>query len=157
MILILYVATLVPFKFSFVEDGEYKIWEYLDFLIDFLFTIDIFVTIFTPVEINGELETKKCKIFCNYAKTTLIFDVLSVLPMELLLGDASGAGDATRFAKFAKAPRIYKMLKITKLLRALRLKKKKKTCLSKILDIFTKSDMLFITVVPIYLGSFICA
>jgi len=157
MLLILYVATLTPFKFSFIDDGEYMLWEYLDYVIDFFFTVDIFITIFTPIRINNELITSKLLILWNYAKTSLLFDVISILPLDLLIGNSSGAGSVTKLAKFAKAPRIYKMVKITKLLRTLRMSKKKDTFFAKLVIYFSRSDLLMISIVPIYLGSMIVA
>ena len=158
MLLILYVATLTPFKFSFIEDGEFPFWEYIDYVIDFFFTVDIFITLVTPIRVNNELQTSHCKIFLQYAKTTLFFDVISILPLDLIFGQAAGgAGGVTKLAKFAKAPRIYKMMKITKLLRTLRLSKKKDTFFAKCIKYFSRSDLLMISIVPIYIGSMIVA
>ena len=157
MLLILYVATLTPFKFSFIEDGEYPSWEYVDYVIDFFFTVDIVITILTPVTVKNKLITNKWEIFKRYAKTTLFFDVISVFPMELVFSSDSGAGDAAKLAKFAKAPRIYKMMKITKLLRTLRMSKKKDTLFAKLARYFSRSDLIMMSIVPIYIGSMIVA
>jgi hypothetical protein len=158
MLLILYVTTLTPFKFSFVQDGEFPTWEYIDYLIDFIFTIDIFVTLFTPIRINNKLVTNKCLIAWNYAKTTLIFDIVSVIPLDLIFGgDAGSTGGAAKFAKFAKAPRVWKVMRITKLLKTLRMSKKKDTFLSKVARYLSRSDILFISIFPIYIASMIVA
>lgn len=158
MLLILYVATLTPFKFSFVQDGDFPTWEYIDYIIDFFFTVDIFITLFTPIRINNKLVTSKLRILWQYTKTTLFFDLISVLPLDLIFGGAAqGTGGVTKLAKFAKAPRIYKMMKITKLLRTLRMGKKKDTFFSKVVRYFSRSDLLMISIVPIYIGSMIVA
>ena len=158
MILIIYVATLVPFKFSFIENGDFQIWDYMDYCIDMIFFFDIIVTLNTPVLINNELITKRTTIFCNYLKTTLIFDTISVFPFDLIMDDnAPVSGDASRFAKFAKAPRLYKMMRITKLLRTLKMKKNNSNFISRLLLSSLSSDMMFMAIVPMYAGSLILA
>lgn len=159
MMLILYVATLTPFKFSFIEDGDFPTWEKIDYVIDFFFTVDIVITFFTPIKVKGVYVYSKWKIFVNYAKTTLFFDIISVIPLDLILGSTNtgGAGSVTKLAKFAKAPRITKALRVTKLLRTLRMSNKQDTIFAKVVLYFSRSDLLFISIVPIYLMSMIVA
>ena len=51
IIILLYTATVMPFRIAFVDDDEIVIWSIVvDSIIDLLFLLDIFVTFISSYE-----------------------------------------------------------------------------------------------------------
>ena len=46
LILLMYVATIMPFRIAFYDRNE-GFWLYLDYFLDFLFFIDVWVNLFS--------------------------------------------------------------------------------------------------------------
>ena len=69
---------------------------------------------------NGELIVKRCKITKNYLKTWFIIDILSSIPISLILwvtgNDGTNALNA-KFIKLSRLPRLYRLLRLLKLMR----------------------------------------
>ena len=123
LLLIIYVATVTPFKFSFIKEDAYPVWEYGEYLIDLFFAVDIIVTFFTPLFINDELVKKHKLIAKDYLKFWFWLDVFSVIPLQVVISSLNpGIGFID---SMTREPRIYKLLKIVKLSRTLRLRKKR--------------------------------
>lgn len=65
----------------------------------------------------------RCAIFCQYLKTWLLIDLLSVLPIELIIdlftADSTGAQtpedpkNIHQFIRLARISKLYKLVKIT--------------------------------------------
>lgn len=43
IILLIYAALFIPFKISFVDDGEYPTWDIIDYIVDAFFSLDILI------------------------------------------------------------------------------------------------------------------
>jgi len=148
LILIIYVATVTPFKFSFVDENAYPFWEYAEYLIDLFFVADIFVTFFTPLFINDQLIKSHKRIAIDYLKFWFWLDVFSVIPLEILMSNLNpGIGFID---SITREPRIYKLFKIVKLTRTLRLRKKRETIFSKFFRHLGGGEKFILSILPFY-------
>ena len=76
----------VPLKIAFEPRFLYvPLFETLDFLIDFIFFLDILVC-FRTVYLNdrGEWEQSSSQMAIQYVKTTFIVDLLATIPFDQL-------------------------------------------------------------------------
>ena len=103
---------IVPYRISFIET-ESKEWDDFELFIDLCFIFDVFVNCFSAVYINEELVVDNLDIFKLYAKGWMIMDILSAIPLNLIIS-GSHWGAMTKLVKF---PRMYRVLKFTKILR----------------------------------------
>ena len=79
------MVLVLPVRFSFVEE-EYPLWNYFDYAIDFLFTVDIFLNFNTAFyNDNEELVDSRWKIAKNYLKFWFWVDSISILPLHLVI------------------------------------------------------------------------
>jgi len=135
----------------FVDDGEYPVWEYLDYLINFIFALDIIVNFFTPIIDKEKIIFSHKLIALSYLKMWFWIDFLTVIPMDLLLGNNT---DYSIFLRLSKLPRLYRFVRGAKLLRTIKLNQSgKKTFLSKFINYFTKSESAMMSIVPVFLLS----
>lgn len=86
MLLVFYVAIVVPYKLAFSLE-ETKTTKIISYLIDFSFFIDIILTFFTAYfdEPNCTMVETYKEIGLNYLKGWFIFDVISIFPFELCI------------------------------------------------------------------------
>lgn len=88
--------------------------------LDVCFTFDIFITLNTALQIEGEkgLITDRKSIFQTYLKGMLIMDILAVIPFYLVTESQGGRSSAfIRFIRLAKLIRIFRASKILKVLK----------------------------------------
>ena len=114
----IYVATLVPWKICFLDEGEFPAWEYFDYFIDFLFVIDLVLNFFTPIIRKEKIIFSHKVIALNYLKMWFWIDFFSVLPFNLLLSGAST--DYSILLRISKVPRLYRFMRGAKMLRAIK-------------------------------------
>ena len=80
--LLMYTATLVPFRTIFLDDEESGtfLW-YFDMLVDLLYFVDLILNFFMAFEDpDKKIETKLKKIASNYLHTWFFLDFLSCIP-----------------------------------------------------------------------------
>jgi hypothetical protein len=69
LFLLLYTATIMPFRISFIEFHFLDYWHYADIIVDAFFFIDVIIhcmsTYYTE---NGILERNRYRIICRYAR-----------------------------------------------------------------------------------------
>ena len=146
-LLILYVAMISPFKISFIEDDDFPWWTYFDYFIDIFFFLDIVFTFFTPYYNKYELVVSKKKIASNYLSLWFWLDLTSIIPFEL----ARNTNNVLRiFLELLQFQRLYRLLKVTKMLKTLRIERKGDTVFGRLLMRMSKSDSIFINILPIY-------
>eukprot|EP00753_Platysulcus_tardus_P010635 PLAT292.1.p1 GENE.PLAT292.1~~PLAT292.1.p1 ORF type:complete len:1000 (+),score=400.29 PLAT292.1:39-3002(+) len=131
LLMLLYVATVIPFRVAFVDGGECnplhdgsicfsQPWFVLDFVLDLLFFVDIAVSFNTAFQTRlGALEWDRKRIALNYARTWLILDIVATFPVYLLTG--SQANRLGRLARLPRVLRLFRMLRLIKLVRVIRL------------------------------------
>eukprot|EP01006_Ploeotia_vitrea_P017570 TRINITY_DN48773_c0_g1_i1.p1 TRINITY_DN48773_c0_g1~~TRINITY_DN48773_c0_g1_i1.p1 ORF type:complete len:542 (+),score=56.35 TRINITY_DN48773_c0_g1_i1:27-1652(+) len=74
---------VVPLRIGFRLEA-WKGWLGCDILTDCLLIADVFICALTTYEVDGEVIRDRRAILRNYLRTWLFFDVVSVLPLELL-------------------------------------------------------------------------
>ena len=149
LLLMIYVVTLVPWKICFVEDGEFPLWEYFDYFIDFLFVIDLVLNFFTPIMRKERIIFSHKAIALSYLKLWFWIDFLSVFPFNLLL--SGNNTDYSILLRISKVPRLYKFIRGAKMLRTIKVQKNgRKTFVGRIISYFSKSDSIFTSVVPVF-------
>jgi CRP-like cAMP-binding protein/MFS family permease len=129
MILILYVALVVPYRLA-VEAKDTKGWKIWGYLIDASFLVDIILTFFTSYydAENSENVYDHKLIAKQYLAGWFWIDSFSILPIEPLLGLAMNKGGAKLnvIAKFPRIARLYSLVRFIRLTKLMRLLKKKK-------------------------------
>ena len=80
---VVFLCIVVPLRIGFLL-MEWKYWIGPDILVDFLLLIDILVCAVTTFEQDGELVRDRKQIIMRYAKSWMVFDILSILPLELI-------------------------------------------------------------------------
>jgi hypothetical protein len=80
------VCILTPFTLAFSDWDEVdknKTFILVNNSIDIYFTVDIIINMNTAFENSQhQMVDSRCPIFCNYLKSWLIIDLLSVFPLE---------------------------------------------------------------------------
>lgn len=128
VVLLIYTATFVPYKVAFVEEPS-KSDKVIDYIIDILFTIDIFINFMSGYE--DEEEGKVIKnirlIALSYLKSWFFPDVLACIPFGLIMPDNSvGTGNTAATAKLvrlARLPRLYRLIRIIRMLKMIKIMK----------------------------------
>ena len=85
VILLTYVATIMPFNIAFNDFGVDDEWFYIDTIIDFAFVCDLLVNVFSAyLDDEGKLITNNKKIVLHYAKGWFIIDLIASFPFNLI-------------------------------------------------------------------------
>ena len=130
-VILLLTCFVTPFNLAFTEEVDQVIWYVVvNYSIDFLFLIDIFINFNTAYQ-NELYETidDRQKIAANYIKGWFLIDLLAIIPFELLIqmtqGDQDSSGEEfNKMVRMTRISKLYKLVKITRLLRLLKLMKK---------------------------------
>jgi hypothetical protein len=91
IILVLYTATVSPFRLAFViietDSLLENFFKGIDFIVDIGFAIDIFINFLSAYEkSDGRYEYNLKSIAINYLTTFFIIDFLATLPIDIILG-----------------------------------------------------------------------
>ena len=91
-------------------------WQYSDIAIDFLFEVDLVMNFFTAYEDeNGELIISRIKIAKAYLKSWFLLDLMSSVPISLILSftdtDSTNVMNI-RILKLSRLPRLYRLLRL---------------------------------------------
>ena len=154
ILMVLYVAIFAPLKFSFFDNKDYPLWDYLEMAVDFFFFVDLILNFFTPIYINYKLELNHLSIAKEYLKFWFWLDFLSIFPFQILL---NGVADYSIFLKVARLPRLWKVLRAAKLLRTFRVARKSRTCMGKLIYYIRSRNFLAVQLVPLYIFTLSCA
>jgi hypothetical protein len=125
MILLVYVAVLIPYRIGFDQDA--KPWQFgfvFDIFVDIYFIVDIWLSFRTAVyDKHGELIYTPKPIAASYLRGWFVIDTLGCLPINyvMLIMESGQEGNST--GKANKAFRILRLFKLLKLLRLARLKR----------------------------------
>lgn len=148
LILILYTATLFPFKLGYFEKGDYKIWDMIDYLIDFMFFIDLVMNFFLPFYRKHILILDHSKIALRYLKLWFWVDLLSIFPFELIFMEDSAF--FVTLAKLFKTPRIYRIFRLGRLIRTFKAGVKSDTLVVQYILFLIRSEKIVVSIAPIY-------
>lgn len=126
MISILIIATAVytPYRLAFV-DSDSTTWMIAELIVDSFFLLDIIFSFFSAYfdEFDNLIDRRKT-IVCNYLKFWFIIDVVSIIPISLILNMTNSS--VNNLARVARLSRMYKLIKMLKLLRMMRMVKQRK-------------------------------
>lgn len=85
LVLIIFMAIIIPLRISFEETTPIS-WVIIDSVFDAIFTVDIVLNFLTAYEDeNGMLIIDKKKIAKNYIKAWLLIDLVSSIPISLII------------------------------------------------------------------------
>mmetsp|Transcript_34187 Transcript_34187/g.6166 ORF Transcript_34187/g.6166 Transcript_34187/m.6166 type:complete len:108 (+) Transcript_34187:406-729(+) len=83
VLLLVYTATVMPFKFAFIDDDSD--WLIAEIMIDVLFLTDVVLTFFSAYyDDSGNIITDRKKIAINYFKTWFFIDIVACIPFDLI-------------------------------------------------------------------------
>lgn len=129
--LMLYTASIMPYKLAFVDSEGIGFWFFFDLSVDGLFICDILINLQTPYLLSdGSYEKSRCKIFMKYLKTWLFIDIFASFPVNLIelgmgtLEYSSEPGDtviSNDLIRLARLPRMYKLLRMARLMKILKM------------------------------------
>ncbi|CAI2376813.1 unnamed protein product [Moneuplotes crassus] len=112
---IIILCFLVPWRLAFFEDNNTLSWFIADTIIDCFFTVDIVLNFFTVYTDEYEnFVTDRRLIAFTYLRGWFLFDFVSILPLEYLIGDTRGLNELARLMRVLK---MYKLVKIFRLVK----------------------------------------
>ena len=123
MIILLFVAVILPYRMAFYDNDPSKSWMSIWLIIDVLFFIDMiltFCTTYTHELTNVEVFDHK-KIALKYLKSWFIIDLLSCLPFDLMV---PGQANFNILTRIIRTSRMYKLHRLLRLLKVLNIAKK---------------------------------
>ena len=154
--LLMYTATLVPYRTIFIENEETSFLFYFDMIVDLLYFIDLILNFLMAYEdADKKLEVRLKKIASNYLQSWFFLDFLSCIPFQYLkVEDGNSEGGFGDLGKILKLPRMYKMIKILRLFKLVRLMKYSRS-IKKILQAFKMNQgikrMITVTITMLFL------
>jgi hypothetical protein len=76
--LLLYTATIMPYRMAFVEPVVYDTWWYIELVVDVGFVTDVCVNLLSAYyDAESKLVTDRRRIFFNYLRSWMILDVVA--------------------------------------------------------------------------------
>lgn len=119
ILLLAYTSTFVPFQVAFVDqDSSFEV--FLNYLVDILFAIDIFVNFFSAYEVNHRVETRLKQIVKNYLTTWFWLDLVATFPTQVILSNEQNNG-VNKLARLARLPRLYRLFRVLRIFKIFKL------------------------------------
>jgi hypothetical protein len=124
-LLLIYTATVMPFVVVFIEYTTYDIWWWVDWIENFLFSVDILVNFCSAYyDDRYVLVTDIRKIAVRYLKTWFIIDLIACMPFDWIIYgriDTDSSFDKYgNFVRFLRLPRIYDLIRLSRIQKALK-------------------------------------
>lgn len=139
-IILLLTCFITPLQFAFQEELDALEWfMIMNYTIDFIFLVDIVVQFNSAYqnEVFEMIDDRKM-VAKNYLLTWFFIDVLSILPLDLILKyinheshidihsiNSDDTSNINEMARFTRVSKLYKLVKITRLFRLFKLMKNK--------------------------------
>jgi hypothetical protein len=134
--LLIYTASVTPFRIAFFQIDTIQ-WVIIDLFVDGIFALDlIFNFLFAFFDDDYNLITDKATIAKKYLFSWFAIDLISIVPINLILQNNKDYGS---LARIARLPRLYRLIKMTKLARMLKIVKERNTLLKHVNDILKLS------------------
>lgn len=111
LIFIIYSIILMPYFMVFEADNI--IVNNCELIMNIFFLIDIVINFNTAVIENNLIIIDRKVIAIKYLKSFFFIDLVSSIPLEILLGNTSSINKLLRFLKIPKLIRIFKMSKLS--------------------------------------------
>lgn len=118
IILLIYTATITPFRICFIDSIVYSSWWWADTLIDILFAVDIIINLNSAFyNEDNQLETSRKYIFLNYLKTWMFLDICALLPYHIFQSNPTSSSSSSKLIKMIRLLRLYRLFKIYHLIK----------------------------------------
>jgi hypothetical protein len=125
-VILLYTAAVMPIRVAFYDVIFFDVWTIVDLTMDSLFAFDVLVNcIVTYEKRDGTLEKNPKVVFCSYARSWMLFDVVACLPFSFIEfggstdeSKTSGADNYNGLIRLMRVPRLYKLLRILRIAKA---------------------------------------
>lgn len=137
-LLLLYTATIMPYRLAFAEGMEQGSWLYLEYSVNGLFALDLALNCFSAVySPEGDLVSSLRAVLWGYAKGWMVIDLVACFPFNLVdssgnMTNSSGSG-YNGLVRLVRVPRLYRLLRLSRLFKAL---KSSDGCMSRLQDYF---------------------
>jgi hypothetical protein len=119
--LLIYTATIMPYRLAFVDPVDYNAWFFVEMLIDVLFFIDVIVNLLTAYYTSdGELITRRRDIFLTYLRSWMLLDIVACIPFNWIPieedeDSGSEGGRYNTFIRLLRLPRLYRIMKFSRI------------------------------------------
>jgi len=122
-LVLIYTATVMPFKVAFIESKLFDAWSVIDLVIDFFFTMDICVNLLSAyTDEHNNLVTKCSTISFKYIKSWFFLDLFACIPFDLfeyaLGGETDSNSDYSSLLRLMRLPRLYKLIRVVRIAKA---------------------------------------
>jgi len=137
-LLLLYTATVMPYRLAFAEGADQGYWLYLEYFVNGLFSMDLLLNCFSAVySPEGDLVSSLRTVLWSYAKGWLVIDLVACFPFNLVdssgsMTNSTGTG-YNGLVRLVRVPRLYRLLRLSRLVKTL---KSSDGCMSRLQDYF---------------------
>ena len=119
-VLLLYVATVMPFTMAFVDTDD-GAWFYFNLCLDAAFLTDVVINMFSAYyDEDNRLVTNRRKIIMTYLRGWFLVDLVVSFPFNLIenqLDSGTNSGNYNNILRLLRLPRLYRLLKIARLIK----------------------------------------
>lgn len=121
ILLLAYTSTVVPFQVAFINhDSDFA--TILNYLVDLLFGVDIFVNFFSAYEMrNQKKEIRLKKIAYEYLTGWFFLDLLATFPTQMILESEEKNQGVNKLARLARIPRLYRLTRVIRIFKIFKL------------------------------------
>jgi hypothetical protein len=114
---LLYTATVMPYRIAFVDGLVFDDWWYVDNVFNIIFFLDFLSTCLTANYISSHvLNTKLSVVFMNYLKSWMLIDIISFIPLDMIIISQEGKSkNFNNLIRLLRLPRLYRLLKLSRL------------------------------------------
>ena len=119
-IFLIYTSLITPYRISFLnEESDIGIrLQLFDNIIDLIFFFDIILNFFTAYYTYDErIEKRLNKIIKHYLKGWFVLDLISVIPINLIMNEFIRDDDVSSLWNFRKIPKIYRLTRLFRLIK----------------------------------------
>ncbi|OMJ70123.1 hypothetical protein SteCoe_31977 [Stentor coeruleus] len=122
LFMLLYVFIVMPWVMAFEEVVMFNHWFIAETFMDFLFFLDIIITLNTAYyDIHGRIIAIRKKICLNYLKGFMLIDIISITPFYLIeQGKIIRSNSLVRIIRITSITRVLRGSKILKLIKYLK-------------------------------------
>ena len=119
LMILLYVATISPFRLSFYDEQIWDSFFTADVVIDFFFILDVIITFNSAYyDFESQLFTSRNAIAWNYAKGWLVLDLFSSTPITLIEASAFNTShNQSRLMRLSKIPKLLRLSRLMKMMK----------------------------------------
>lgn len=116
--ILLYTATLMPYRIAFIDGIKYDVWWYIDMVMDIIFLVDFILNCFTATYANNGRLVTSCKlILLNYLKGWMLIDFCGFFPFDEIFETENKSKSYNNLVRLLRLPRLYRLLKISKIMK----------------------------------------